>query len=224
MADTIQKRKLMGNRMKILKSISLYFIYPLAMFLLGFFSHMAYAEFFYPHRYDTQVQESVPEIQGEDDTVVQVAERGGEITTCDTDYVVVEYNLGENTQESTTGQLPEKYLGMTREKLEEALEEYEMNPTLEDQEKGFLSLELERFSPEQVVVRKNFQPIEKISGYYLMVEDGKIIVMEEDQRTVYLTTEIYADDLSDRLKQELIIGKYIHNIDELYGFLESYTS
>ena len=57
-----------------------------------------------------------------------------------------------------------------------------------------------------------------------MVEDGKIIVMEDDQKTVYLTTEIYAEDLSDPLKQELIIGKYIHNIEELYGFLESYTS
>lgn len=206
-----------------MKSISLYFIYPLVMFLLGFFSHMAYADFFYPNRYQKQnhVQEETVDPQKQ---TVQVAETGSEITTCDTNYVVVEYNLAENSQESTSGQLPEKYLGMTREKLEEALKDYELNPTLEDQEKGFLSLQLERFSPTQVVVRKNFQPIEKTSGYYLMVEDGKIIVMEEDQTTVYLTTEIYADDLSDRLKQELILGKYIHSMDELYGFLESYTS
>ncbi|MBQ9990819.1 MAG: hypothetical protein IJP31_07745 [Lachnospiraceae bacterium] len=185
---------------------------------------MAYVEFFYPGRYPDQVQENVSESSGEEEAVIQVAETGGEITTCDTDYVVVEYNLGDDTSKSSSGRLPEKYLGMTRENLEEALKDYEMNPTLEDQEKGFLSLELERFSAKQVVVQKNFQPIEKSSGYYLMVEDGKIIVMEEDQRTVYLTTEIYADDLSDRLKQELIIGKYIHSIDELYGFLESYTS
>ena len=48
--------------------------------------------------------------------------------------------------------------------------------------------------------------------------------MEKDKKTVYLTTDIYAEALSDLLKQELIKGKYINNIEELYGFLESYTS
>lgn len=207
--------------MKILKGISLYFIYPVSMFLLGFFSHMAYVEFFYPNKLQNKVQEPMVYTQEE---VAQVVETPGEITTCDTSYIIVEYNLKENSQNSTAGKLPEKYLGMTRDKLEEALKDYEMNPTLEDQEKGFLTLQLERFSPTQVIVRKNYRPVEKTEGYYLMVEDGKIIVMQDDQKTVYLTTEIYAEDLSDPLKQELITGKYIHNIEELYGFLESYTS
>ena len=204
-----------------MKSISLYFVYPLAMFFLGFFRHMAYVEFFYPNRYTNQVQKPAAY---EEEAVTQVAETPGEITTCDTRYVVIEYDLEKEKKESSTGQLPEKYLGMTRDKLQEALEEYEMNPTLEDQEKGFLSLQLEKFSEDQVVVQKNYRPIEKTVGYYLMVQDGKIVVMEEDQQTVYLTTEIYAEALSDSLKQELIMGKFIHNIDELYGFLESYTS
>ena len=204
-----------------MKSISLYFVYPLAMFFLGFFSHMAYVEFFYPNRYTNQVQKPAAY---EEEAVTQVAETPGEITTCDTRYVVIEYDLEKEKKESSTGQLPEKYLGMTRDKLQEALEEYEMNPTLEDQEHGFLSLQLEKFSADQVVVQKNYRPIEKTVGYYLMVQDGKIVVMEEDQQTVYLTTEIYAEALSDSLKQELIMGKFIHNIDELYGFLESYTS
>ncbi|MCI7596623.1 MAG: hypothetical protein MSS92_10480 [Lachnospiraceae bacterium] len=207
--------------MKILKGISLYFVYPLTMFLLGFFSHMAYVDFFYPNKIQNKAQEHIAYTE---ENIAQVVETAGEITTCDTSYVVVEYNLEENSQNRNTGRLPEKYLGMTRDKLEEALKDYEMNPTLEDQEKGFLSLNLERFSPAQVVVRKNYKPVKKTEGYYLMVEDGKIIVMENDQKTVYLTTEIYAEDLSDPLKQELIIGKYIHNIEELYGFLESYTS
>ncbi|MGN1314550.1 MAG: hypothetical protein ACI4VG_05980 [Lachnospiraceae bacterium] len=207
--------------MKILKSISLYFVYPLTMFLLGFFTHMAYIDFFYPNKLPNQVKAN--EVNTEEE-FTQVVETGGEITTCDTSYIIVEYNLEEDSRNKVTGHLPGKYLGMTRDKLEDALKEYELNPTLEDREKGFISLQLESFSPKQVIVQKNFKPEEKTSGYYLMVEDGKIVVMEEDQKTVYLTTEIYADDLSDRLKQELIIGKYIHSMDELYGFLESYTS
>lgn len=204
-----------------MKSISLYFVYPLVMFLLGFFSHMAYVDFFYPNKYADKSSEP---IVYQEESVAQVAEIPGEITTCDTSYVVVEYNLEEENKETSTGQLPERYLGMTREELMEALKEYELNPTLDDQEKGFLSLQLEKFSQDEVVVQKNYRPVEKTFGYYLMVQDGKIVVMEEDQQTVYLTTEIYADALSDALKQELIMGKFIHNIEELYGFLESYTS
>ena len=49
-------------------------------------------------------------------------------------------------------------------------------------------------------------------------------MMEEDKETIYLTTDIYAEALSDSLKQELILGKFIYNIEDLYGFLESYTS
>lgn len=62
------------------------------------------------------------------------------------------------------------------------------------------------------------------TGYYLMVKEGKIIVMEKDQKTVYLTTDIYAEALSETLKQELLQGKFINSMEELYGFLESYTS
>lgn len=146
------------------------------------------------------------------------------ITTCDTKFIVLEYNLKEDTCTENIKPMPEKYLGLSREELKDALEEYELSPTLEDQEKGFLSLQLESFSSKEVKVSKNYEPIEKKSGYFLMVQDGKIVVMEEDKETVYLTTDIYAEALSDSLKQELIMGKFIYNIEELYGFLESYTS
>lgn len=208
------------KHMKILKSISLYFVYPFAMFLLGFFTHMAYIDFFYPGRQIQETDEPIPYVE---ENFAPVAEVENRITT-DTKYLVIEYNLEEESENSLRRQIPEMYLGMTREELENALAEYELNPTLEDQEKGFLSLQLKEFSPGEIVIQKNYRPIEKTTGYYLMVEDGKIVVMEDDRKTVYLTTDIYAQALSDTLKQELIMGKYIHNMEELYGFLESYTS
>lgn len=208
--------------MKILKSIGLYFVYPVTMFLLGFFTHVWYIDFFYPNK-NTDI--TFPNTMYTEQKMNTVANTPQQITTCDTDYIIVEYNVVNNTQNQSFGQLPEKYLGMTRQQLENELKEYELSPNLEDQEKGFVSLQLQSFSRQQVVLQKNYRPIEKkITGYYLMVQDGKIVVMEEDKQTVYLTTDIYAEALSDVLRQELIQGKFIYDIEELYGFLESYTS
>ncbi len=209
--------------MKVLKSISLYFVYPFAMFLLGFFSHMSYVEFFYPGRTYERLEESIPTETGFYAPVTEMENRVDE----NTHYLVTEYDLESNKAEETQEHpLPEMYIGMTREELEHVLGEYELNPTLEDQEKGFLSQQLKEFSPERIVIQKNYRPAEEMEteGYYLCVEDGKIVVMEEDRETVYLTTDIYAQALSDSLKQELIMGKYIRNMEELYGFLESHTS
>ena len=205
--------------MKILKSIGLYFVYPFLTFILGIFTHIAYLNYFYPNKY--AMQENSYIIEDATSTVTSVAKT---ITTCDTKYIIVEYNVKDNSKNEIEDSLPEKYLGMTRKNLEDALEEYRHNPTLEDIEKGFSSIQLDSFSTEEVRITKTYHPLEKTSGYYLMVLDGKIVVMEEDKETIYLTTDIYAEALSDSLKQELIVGKFIYDIEELYGFLESYTS
>ena len=205
--------------MKILKSIGLYFVYPFLTFLLGIFTHIGYLKYFYPNKYVPQENSYFIE-----DSTYEVAKIDNNITTCDTRYVIVEYNAGENTEVEKEEELPEKYWGMNRDTLSESLEEYEKNPTLEDIEKGFLSVSLESFSGQEVKITKTYKEPVKTTGYYLMVLDGKIVVMEEDKKTIYLTTDIYAEALSDSLKQELIMGKFIHDMEELYGFLESYTS
>ena len=78
-------------------------------------------------------------------------------------------------------------------------------------------------SSKSNIAKTDFENKEE-QGYYLTVMDGKIVVMETDQKTIYLTTDIYAEALSETLKQELLKGKFIHSMEELYGFLESYTS
>ena len=205
--------------MKVLKSIGLYFVYPFVTFLLGIFTHIGYLNYFYPNKY-AQPKESY----FLEESSYEVSNLSKTITTCDTRYVIIEHNEKNHTEKTKEVSIPDKYLGMTRENLEEALNEYQKNPTLEDIEKGFLNIQLEAFSPDEVRISKTYNPVEKNNGYYLMVIDGKIVVMEEDKETIYLTTDIYAEALSDSLKQELILGKFIYNIEELYGFLESYTS
>ena len=206
--------------LKILKSIGLYFVYPFLTFVLGIFTHIGYINYFYPNKYNIQDKVSLEE----EYSLYEASALSPAMITRDTKYIVTEYDLTDNSEFERQEQLPDMYLGMNRSSLEEALYEYQNNPTLEDIEKGFCSIQLESFSPKKVHISKTYQSKEENDGYYLMVLDGKIVVMEEDKETIYLTTDIYADALSDSLKQELLLGKYIQNIDELYGFLESYTS
>lgn len=60
--------------------------------------------------------------------------------------------------------------------------------------------------------------------YYLMVNNGMVCVYQEDMQTMYLATGIMADDLPDDVRQEILDKKYMKNEEELYNFLESYSS
>lgn len=62
------------------------------------------------------------------------------------------------------------------------------------------------------------------NGYYLFEVNGYIVVYKNDKKTPYEYTDIKFDDLPHLLKQEIKNGKYIKNEEDLYGFLENYTS
>lgn len=62
------------------------------------------------------------------------------------------------------------------------------------------------------------------SGYYLKAEDGYVVVYLFDQETVYEETTIPLDELDESLAQEIRQVKYLKSTEELYGFLENYSS
>ncbi len=57
-----------------------------------------------------------------------------------------------------------------------------------------------------------------------MVADHFVIVYEKDKKTIHTNTDILLESLSEELQTEIIRGKYIENEQELYNFLESYSS
>lgn len=60
--------------------------------------------------------------------------------------------------------------------------------------------------------------------YYLMEVNGYVVVFLSDKKTAYEYTDISCEDLPEEVRKEVQNGKYIETQDELYGFLENYTS
>ena len=61
-------------------------------------------------------------------------------------------------------------------------------------------------------------------GYYLSELQGYVAVYLSDRTTIYEFTEIPVSDLPEEVQQELTSGKYVETAEELYAFLENYSS
>ena len=144
----------------------------------------------------------------------------------DTDYVLEEYDLVDKQAEMIAMSLPKEYIGLTRAELEEHVSRYESDPSESDVANGFLSMSLISFSPERVVVRKayNLPRREDETGFYLVVENNRIVGYKADMKTRFMDTGLFLSDLPEETKQEIIQMKYMADEEELYHFLESHSS
>ncbi|MFI3172190.1 MAG: hypothetical protein R3Y58_07490 [Eubacteriales bacterium] len=61
-------------------------------------------------------------------------------------------------------------------------------------------------------------------GYYLYEKDGYVVVYLVDGVTLFEETDILLSQLSETMQKEIQNGKYVRTIEELYGFLENYSS
>lgn len=146
-------------------------------------------------------------------------------TLCvDTEYVLEETNVLDKTVVKTVGRLPDKYVGMNRERFLDAMEIYEMAPPLSEQERGFVSLEVLSFSRERVVVRMNYRYLQPSASFYLAAYNNEVWVYLEDRETVFIETEIRLDSLPEDLQGQIIQMMWVESEEELYNFLESYSS
>lgn len=210
--------------MKFVKRISLFFIIPMGMYAFGFYSHMKLQEEFYPTRYAAEQIKAKNTVIAQEPQVIPTALEEEQVICADTQYVIEEVDMEKDTSVETKWKVPDKYIGMDRERFVKEMELYQKSPSLKDQELGFVSIEVVSFSKEKVVVRKNYIFKEICTSFYLVNEKNFVVVYGDDLRTVYMTTNISLDALPDELKQEIIRRKYISTEEELYNFLESYSS
>ena len=60
---------------------------------------------------------------------------------------------------------------------------------------------------------------------YMIYQDGeRLTVYESDSVTVFMETDILVDELPEDMREQLKLGVGISTEEELYDFLESYSS
>ena len=235
--------------MKLVKRISLFMTLSVVMLGLGGWGALKAEDFFYPNRYGYNhevvqerrtVKDLIPQFSkaaGSDDgseetemepetgqeQVIETAVADNPVVTADTLYLVETVDLNKGTISESEEAVPVMYIGLNREELLDALSSYDKNPPLTEQERGFETIELTSFSKDRVVVCKYYKEKEP-EGFYLMVADHFIVVYHEDKSTLYMNTDILLDFLPDSLQREIMEGKYVASEEELYLFLESYSS
>ncbi len=82
--------------------------------------------------------------------------------------------------------------------------------------------EVERAQAEEAVTADGHAL--KEDCYYLKNVNGYVAVFLSDKKTAYEYTDILCEDLPETIQEELVNGKYIGTQEELYGFLENYSS
>lgn len=158
-----------------------------------------------------------------DDEALEVAS-SSETLYVGTQYVLEETDINRHTVVETSWSLPDKYVGMTREQFLEAMEIYQTSPPLKELERGFVGLEVLSFSRERVVVQMNYSYVQPSACFYLAVYNNEVIVFLDDRETVYIETKIRLDSLPEDVQQEIIQMMRVESEEELYNFLETYSS
>lgn len=215
------------------------------MLVLGGYGALKAEDYFYPNRYrmnngmsssDTHSaagadSAALPPLRTEEEAeeeksigqVIEASVSAEPVVTADTLYLVENVNLTKGTTTQSHETMPVKYIGLNREELLEEISSYCDNPPLTELEQGFETAELTAFSKDRVAVCKYYR--EKIAKhFYLKVADHFIIVCEEDGQTLYMNTDILLERLPDSLQREIMDGKPVASEEELYLFLESYSS
>ena len=146
------------------------------------------------------------------------------VTTCDTICVYENIDKKDGAVSTEERKLPAKYIGLTREQLEDALLQDSQTMTLEDKEKGFKSQHLELFSADRIKVLRIYDTSKETTGFYIMEVDGEIGVYKEDRETLYFKTGLDPEALPDEILQEVRDGKFMETELQVYHFLESYSS
>lgn len=156
--------------------------------------------------------------------MVPAATAGEAVITNRTTYIMESYSINQDEVSQETVDPPLEVLGFNRKQMLDYIKNYMENIEENEKEAGLISFELTAFSEDTVILRKTYYRPEPDYLFYLGVQMGRLVVYYTDDDELYAYTEIKFDKLPEELKREILKGKYIESVEELYEFLESYSS
>ncbi len=114
-------------------------------------------------------------------------------------------------------------LGCDKEGVEKYLNDYMNHLSREDREKGLVSYKMISYNSNEITLRKTFRS-STTDGFYAKSFNGLIVILKSDEKTVYEYTQISISSLPEDIREDILKGYYLENEEELYNFLENYTS
>lgn len=202
--------------MRQIKRIS-FLIYSCLLLAAGFYGHMKYMELFYPGVWHADERLYA----AEEKEAVQAAAAPA-VITFDTELVTVSQDLSGREAAQQEERVPAKYVGLTREEFLRCMEDEMASPALTERKKGLVSIEVQSFSPQRIVIRRSYRKQDAADSFYLALYDDRVVVYEEDRSTVYLQTAIDARELPSPIRDELVRGMVLDSRERLDSFLEQY--
>ncbi len=99
---------------------------------------------------------------------------------------------------------------------------YEKRIVMLEQENDNLLAQKEKIETEKELA-ESLNVVEPYK-YVLLAEEGYVAVYRSDRKTLYASTDILLENLPEELQQEIQTGKLIGSEEQLYNFLENYSS
>lgn len=125
-------------------------------------------------------------------------------------------------------------MDLLQENSGQALQQVSMLDSSKDQELVFESYQegnllrnryrITAYGPEQIILRQEEESTKADQEFLLKVEDGCITVYEKETGEVFEHTNIPLESLPQELQAEVLLGKTLEGNEELYSFLENYSS
>ena len=126
-------------------------------------------------------------------------------------YISEMYDSVSNTVTEALETIPDEWIGLSREELISRLSEYDYAMTLVS------------FSEDRLVVRESRTAMQSEYRYYMVLQEGFLVVYYADKQDVFLDTDITFNKLPLTEKERLKKDFYVKHTTELYDYLESIT-
>lgn len=160
--------------------------------------------------------------QNADDAIL--TGNGSDKVTKSTTIIVESYDVDgaliERKEETANAEL----IGNNRLDMLLYANSYREQAPEQEKKEGLERMVLESFSPDSVTLVKYFGEPEEEQGYFIGVKDNAVIVYLQDRSQVYEYTNIELRTLPIEIQYELVEGIYVKNEQELFDFLQTYSS